>query len=138
MGRSAAAAALLPMLLGVCYDRDRVDARWLVLTAAFGAFPTEEQLKSFGRYLELTPPVVAESALLADVINEPGRGRVDLPMTIVTDGVMVDVDYCARHEHHTGIQRVIRETLPRWRAGHPVQALGWIDQHSAFRTLTPR
>jgi len=134
----AAAAALLPMLLGVCYDRDRDDARWLVLTAAFGAFPTEEQLKNFGRHLELTPPAIAESALLADVLNEPGRGRVDLPMTIVEAGTVVDTDYSARHELHTGIQRVIRETLPRWRAGHPVHALGWIDEYSAFRTLTPR
>jgi hypothetical protein len=129
---------LLPELIALCADSRRQDARWLVLTATFGAFPTTEQLREFGRNVELGPTEHTESALLAQVINEPSRGRIDLPMTIVADGVVVEVDFCARYDTHTGIHRVVRETVPRWSAEHPVTAVAWIDQYSAFRTLAPR
>jgi glycosyltransferase involved in cell wall biosynthesis len=133
----AASSELLPQLIAVCAAPRRHDARWLVLTAAFGAFPTMDQLSAFARNLELVPTQHAESALLAQVINDPGRGRVDLPMTIVAEGVVAEVDFCARFDAHTGIHRVVRETMPRWRAEHLVTAVAWIDQHSAFRTLAP-
>jgi len=129
---------LLPQLIALCTEPQRQDARWLVLTAAFGAFPTTDQLMDFGRTLELAPSEHTESALLAQVISDSGRGRVDLPMTIVADATVLDVDFCARYDTHTGIHRVVRETMPRWRAGHAVTAVAWIDQYSAFRTLAPR
>jgi glycosyltransferase involved in cell wall biosynthesis len=133
-----ASSHLLPQLISLCTDPRRQDARWLVLTATFGAFPTTDQLREFGRNVELGPAEHTESALLAAVINEPGRGRVDLPMTIVADGVVVEVDFCARYDTHTGIHRVVRETMPRWSAEHTVTAVAWIDQDSALRTLAPR
>jgi len=129
---------LLPQLISLCTDPQRQDARWLVLTAAFGAFPTTDQLIEFGRSLELSPIGNAESALLAQVISDSGRGRVDLPMTIVDCGTVLDVDFCARYDTHTGIHRVVRETMPRWSAQHTVTGVAWIDQYSAFRTLAPR
>jgi glycosyltransferase involved in cell wall biosynthesis len=129
---------LLPQLIALCTDSHRSDARWLVLTAAFGAFPTIDQLMEFGRSLELAPTEHTESALLAQVISDSGRGRVDLPMTIVSRGTVLDVDFCARYDTHTGIHRVVRETMPRWNAEHTVTAVAWIDQYSAFRTLAPR
>ena len=128
---------LLPQLIAVCADPQRQDARWLVLTAAFGAFPTIDQLMEFARNIELLPTENAQSALLAQVINEPDRGRVDLLMTIVADGVVAEVDFCARYDTHTGIHRVVRETMPRWRDEHSITAVAWIDQYSAFRTLAP-
>ena len=133
-----ASSHLLPQLIALCTDPQRQDARWLVLTATFGAFPTTDQLREFGRSVELRPTEHTESELLAQVINEPGRGRVDLPMEIVADGVVVEVDFCARYDTHTGIHRVVRETLPRWSDEHTVTAVAWIDQYSAFRTLAPR
>ncbi len=132
------ASRLLPQLIRLCRDPDRPDARWLVLTAAFGAFPTVDQLKSFGRFLELAPPEVAESALLADVLTDTRRGQSDLPMVVLDGGVVVDVDFSARHETHTGIHRVVRETMPRWRAVHAVHAVAWTDEHGIFRMLSPR
>jgi hypothetical protein len=129
---------LLPRLIALCVDQWRQDARWLLLTATFGAFPTTDQFREFERNVELAPAGHAESALLAHVINDPGRGRVDLPMTIVADGTVVEVDFCARYDTHTGIHRVVRETMPRWSATHTVTAVAWIDQYTAFRTLAPR
>jgi glycosyltransferase involved in cell wall biosynthesis len=133
-----ASIRLLPELIALCADPGRQDARWLVLTAIFGAFPTIDQVMEFGRSIELTPTGQTESALLAQVINEPFRGRVDLPMTIVSDGVVVDVDFCARYDTHTGIHRVVRETIPRWNVQHKITTVACIDQYSAFRTLAPR
>jgi len=129
---------LLPELIALCIDPRRQDARWLVLTAAFGALPTIDQLLEFGRITELASAVHTEYTLLAEVIKDPGRGRVDLPMTIISEGVVVDVDFCARHDTHTGIHRVVRETIPRWSAEHEVTTVASIDQYSAFRSLAPR
>jgi glycosyltransferase involved in cell wall biosynthesis len=133
----AVASFLLPALVKHCRGRGRPDARWLLLTAAFGAFPTPEQLLEFGRRLELQSAHVAQTQLLADVLADAGRGRLDLPMTVVTGGTLVDVDHSARNDTHTGIHRVVRETVPRWRDRHGAQAVAWIDQYSAFRALSP-
>ncbi|WP_024287606.1 glycosyltransferase [Cellulomonas sp. KRMCY2] len=131
-------AHLLPHLIALCADRSRADARWLLLTATFGALPTGDQLIAFGRYVETALPGHAESALLAGVFIDPRRGRVDLPMTVVTDDVVVDVDFCARHDTHTGIHRVVRETIPRWQAEHRAEAVAWIDAYTCMRRLAPR
>jgi glycosyltransferase involved in cell wall biosynthesis len=134
----AVAAALLPALVEHCVPASRTDARWLLLTAAFGAFPTTDELKDFGRRLELLPIHRAQSELLAEVLRDPARGRADLPMTVVSGTAVVDVDFSARHDTHTGIHRVVRETVPRWHANRSLHAVAWIDQFSAFRTLSPR
>ncbi|MCZ2823784.1 MULTISPECIES: glycosyltransferase family 4 protein [unclassified Modestobacter] len=135
-----ATAALLPELVEHCRPADRVGARWLLLTAAFGAFPTPAQVIEFGRRLELLPAHQAESDLLAEMLHERGRGRLDLPMDVVAGGVLVDVDFSARHDTHTGIHRVVRETLPRWadtsRDRMVVRPVAWTDEYSTFRTLT--
>jgi glycosyltransferase involved in cell wall biosynthesis len=132
----AVASSLLPPLVERCTGRGRADAQWLLLTAAFGAFPTTEQLLEFGRRLELQSAHGAQTQLLADMLADAGRGRLDLPMTLVTGGTLVDVDHSARNDTHTGIHRVVREITPRWRDRHGAQAVAWIDQYSAFRALS--
>jgi glycosyltransferase involved in cell wall biosynthesis len=131
----AASARLLPQLVAVCADPQRRDACWLVLTAAFAAFPSPNEVLEFGRMAELAAPGHAETTLLAKVIRDPQRGRLDLPMRVVADGVVVEVDFCARNDAHTGIQRVVRETMPRWNVMHDVTAVAWAEGGSAFRTL---
>jgi glycosyltransferase involved in cell wall biosynthesis len=132
-----ASAHLLPRLVAACADPERVDVRWLTLTAAFGAFPTPQQVLDFGRMVELNDPMHAESTLLAEIVAQPRRGRLDLPMRTVSDAVVVEVNYCAKHATHTGIQRTVRETMPRWAALHDITAVAWADPWCAFRTLTP-
>lgn len=130
------ASFLLPPLVEACRGRERTDAQWLLLTAAFGAFPTTDQLLEFARRLELQPPHAIQTQLLADMLADAGRGRLDLPMTLVVGGTLVDVDHSARNDTHTGIHRVVRETTPRWREKHDARAVAWIDQYSAFRALS--
>lgn len=131
-------ALLLPALVRLCRETRRADARWLLLTGAFGAFPSTDRVLDFGRYLELAPQEVAESALLADVLLTGRHEGLGLPMALVDGGVVVDVDFSARHDTHTGIHRVVRETVPRWAAGHDLQAVAWTEDHAAFRTLSYR
>lgn len=132
----AAASFLLPLLVERCTGRDHTDAQWLLLTAAFGAFPTSDQLLEFGRRLELGPAHHMQTQLLADMVVDAARGRLDLPMTVITGGTLVDVDHSARNDTHTGIHRVVREITPRWRDRHGARAVAWTDQYSAFRALT--
>ena len=135
-------ATLLPLLVEHCRPRGRSDARWLLLTGLFGGFPTSAQLVEFGRRLELDPAHRVESSLLAELLTAHERGRPDLHMDVVTDGVLVDVDFSARHDTHTGIHRVVRETVPRWaaaqRGGRSVYPVAWFDEHAAFRPLSER
>jgi glycosyltransferase involved in cell wall biosynthesis len=55
---------------------------------------------------------------------------------VVSGGVVVDVDHAARHDLHTGIQQVVRRTLPVWARDHPLVAVAWTDERAAWRTLS--
>lgn len=135
---AARVAVALPALVAACLPAGRADLRWLTLTAVHGAFPTTDEVLELGRRLDLTPVHHVESWLLEDAIGRPRAGRPDLEMTVVTGGAVVDVDFCARHDTHTGIHRVVRATVPRWTAAHAVTSTAWIDEYSALRTLAPR
>ncbi len=52
---------------------------------------------------------------------------------MVADRVIVDVDHSARHDLHTGIQQVVRRTLPFWERDHPVLAAAWTSGWSGLR-----
>lgn len=134
---AAHVAALLPALVRLG-AQGRPDVLWLLLTAVNGAFPTADQVVGLRRYLELAPIRYAESQILEDAIAHSGTGRIDLPMRVVTADAVVEVDFCARHDTHTGIHRVVRETVPRWTATHDVTPVAWIDEYTAFRTLAPQ
>jgi len=58
-------------------------------------------------------------------------------MIVVADGVLVDVDTCAKDDTHTGIHRVVRETVPRWRRDHDVTVAAWAESSTGLRPLTP-
>lgn len=132
------AAQVLPALLEACRPSPRADLRWLTLTAVHGTFPTTGEVLELGRRLELTPAHHVEAWLLETAVTQPRSGRPDLHATVVTDATVVDVDFCARYETHTGIQRVVREVMPRWARSHPLVATAWLDTYDAMRTLAPR
>lgn len=132
------AARLLPALLDACRPADRTDLRWLLLTVVHAAFPTEADVQDLGRRLELAPTEHVESWLLAEALARGGSGRHDLHATVVDGGTVVDVDFCARYETHTGIQRVVRETVPRWARDHDLTLTAWVDTYDAMRALAPR
>ncbi len=132
------AASLLPRLAAACGD-DRPGPRiWLLLTAVGAAFPLAHEVEEVARRISLDGPDRTAEFLLGHVLEEPPAGRLDLQMLVVSDRVVVDVDSCARNDSHTGIQRVVRETVPRWARDHPVLGVGSLADKSCYRQLTDR
>ena len=129
-------------LLGALIERvlrDLQPARLWLLTAAVSArFPTSDKLLEGMRLIELAEPSEAFFWLLDQAIDtdEPhlAAGRI----RIVTDAVVVDVDHSARHDLHTGIQRVVRWTLPYWERDHAIVPVAWTRSWQAFRPLDER
>ncbi len=110
---------------------------WLLFTAMAAAFPDADELLAARRFLEHAATDDAVAYLLdACYVSTRNGGAPNTRMDVVRDGVVVDVDFCARNEHHTGIQRVVRETMPRWTRDHNLLLVAWTDAHGAMRPLT--
>ena len=111
---------------------------WLLLTAMSAALPDAEEVKAALRARDLSGPSDFGTWLLeAGYGAAATKGAMGSEMDVLTDAVVVDVDFTARHELHTGIQRVVRETLPRWRRDHEITSVAWTDEGGALRLLEP-
>lgn len=130
-------------LLQLMVDRVRTTGSdghlWLVWTALTSAFPTGDELIDARRHLLLSDGEGAVAWLLevghSAVLN---AGEPAAEMDVVCDAVVADVDFCATSEHHTGIQRVVRETMPRWARDHELLLVAWTSAHGAMRRITSR
>jgi glycosyltransferase involved in cell wall biosynthesis len=130
------AGALLDALVREIGRRRDTAGTWLLLTAIGAAFPTAAEVRSALRRIRLgTPADVAVSLLDAARPSARNAESRELEMDVVVGEVVASVDYCARVEHHTGIQRVVRETMPRWDAAHRVLPVAWTDAGSIMRDL---
>ncbi|WP_208322672.1 glycosyltransferase family 1 protein [Salinibacterium sp. ZJ454] len=115
------------------------DARkaWLLFIAVSASFPKPNQLTEMRRRLSLARDSTAMMAVLEATVNPatlPFVGRRSLE--VVEDSTVVDVNFCATWEHNTGIQRVVRQTMPIWHATHkPVTFVAWIHDSTAMRRL---
>lgn len=127
-------ADTLPALIRACPARPG-PAHWLLLTMVTTVFPTASEVQEFARRVELDDANDVLVALLDRVIHMPRPSQPEVPTRLVRD-VVVDVDFCARDDKHTGIQRVVRETLPRWSRGRSVVPVRRTDQHNGYRSLT--
>ncbi|MEP6797355.1 MAG: hypothetical protein ABI890_04365, partial [Lapillicoccus sp.] len=132
-----ASAQLLPLLVAAC-GPDPGPAHWMLLSAVTGAFPLPAQVEQLARDVALQEPRAVIAGLLRMVLDDPGSARLEWKLRVVADAVVVDVDYCARHDTHTGIQRVVRETLPRWARDHRIVPVANVPSRTAYRSLTPR
>lgn len=109
---------------------------WLLFTAIAGAFPQQADVIDLQRRLDLNAPGAAMMAALAATLGVASHAFGSMRRLELVTGVVVDVNFCARHEHNTGIQRVVRETLPRWiESGRDIRLVAWTDDSSAFRDL---
>lgn len=136
--RGHVASELLATLVTACRNAPAADVCWLVIAAVIGAFPTAADVHAMRRQLETEDDHRVTTWLLSRALRGGPSGRLDLEMDVCTGGVVVNVDFCARHDIHTGIHRVVRESLPRWRAHHEFVATANIDEYSGVRTLAPR
>lgn len=113
------------------------DITWLALTAFLAVFPVPHLFLWFRRQLELaTPDEAIRVFLLAGTRAPTGYANLNTRLSVVSDGVVVDVDFCARHGHQTGIQRVVRQTMARWNATHTIVPVAWEGGSMAMRRLS--
>jgi glycosyltransferase involved in cell wall biosynthesis len=112
------------------------DRMWLLYTAVSTVFPEADELTAALRTFDLSTPEEAMLWLLERcfLVGRHG-GWPELEIELLTDSVVVEVDFSARHEIHTGIQRVVRSTLPRWHRDQQITPVAWTPERGAFRTL---
>ena len=79
-----------------------------------GYLPLADDVISLVRRLELSDsPGDAETWLLRQTRAAiAAEGHQLAPMRVVTDAAVVDVNFSAQYDKHTGIQRVTREVWP--------------------------
>jgi glycosyltransferase involved in cell wall biosynthesis len=135
-------AASASAMLGTLVERiARTGSRaeiWLLFIGLAGCFPPEEDVLEFARRLELDGPARSSIWLLErahDLAATVGSPLDELD--IISDGLVVDVNYVAQHDLHTGIQRVARETLPRWAQTRDFTLAVWTVSQAAMRGLDP-
>ena len=109
---------------------------WLLFTAVATVFPTLDQLADARRRLEHDDPAGFQIAFLrATNVAMAAHGSPRSRLDIHTGEVLVDVDFCARKVHHTGIQRVVRATVPHWHRDHEFTLVGWTDGGGCLRRI---
>ena len=120
------------------HARPTADGLWLLMTAMSGAMPEPEDMKAALRARDRNRPADFAAWLLeAGYVAAHATGTPDVEMDVVDSAVVVDVDFSARHELHTGIQRVVRETVPRWHRRHELALVAWTEAGGAMRALLP-
>lgn len=128
------AGPLLDLLAREVRARESTELVWLLLTAALAVFPDPDQVRWTFRSLRSAPVADAMGVLLQAGLRDPVGLATESEVRIVS-GVVVDVDFCAKHRHNTGIQRVVRETVRRWDRDHDLTLIAWTVAGSAMRSL---
>ena len=114
------------------------DARvWLLLTGIAAAYPTRDDVDEARRLIEMFDADEASMRLLDLTLGRArSGGEPTASVEVVTGTVLVDVDFSARHQLHTGIQRVVRQTLPLWQVDREFTPVAWTTRRAALRLLT--
>ena len=132
---ATAASRLLEQLTVHVHAEAGTADLWLLLTALGGAMPEADDVRDAIHARRTTSAGDFLGFLLDSAyVSATSRGSADAEMDIVS-GVVVDVDFSARHDLHTGIQRVVRETVPRWAAVHDLTLVAWTSPGGAYRRL---
>jgi glycosyltransferase involved in cell wall biosynthesis len=133
-----AVSQLYGRLIDHVHGQRTTDGLWLLLTAMAGAFPQPDHMTAAVRARDLARPGDLAMWLLEDGAAVAGaNGAPDLEMDVVSDAVVVDVDFSARHDLHTGIQRVVREVVPRWSRDRTFTLVAWTEPDGSMRHLLP-
>src|SRR5690606_11347194 len=112
---------------------------WLLGTAIAAGYPTQPELLAMRRGLQLAALGEELGVVLAGVAFTASAARDPDAELAILDGVtLVDVDYCARRVHNTGIQTVVRNTMPHWASRPGVVLAAWSDDATGYRALTPQ
>ncbi len=132
---ASAASALSRVLAHLDETDDQAGIVWLLAIVVRSQFPTSEQMQAYLRTFRF----VGADAMLGE-LAEVGEGEDsswahNAPIQIVQH-TSIDVTHTSTSEFHTGIQRVVREVVPRWNDAHQLQLIKFDVEAQTFRTLT--
>ena len=86
---------------------------WLLLTALSAVYPSRGEVDETRRRIQLDSPMNLRMFLLDTALQTVRDiGTATIEIDVIVGGVVVDVDHSAKHDLHTGIQRVARNLLP--------------------------
>ena len=111
---------------------------WLLCTATFGAYPTPEDVMAGMRFFQQAPAEEAMLWLLDRALVTDFKTAARSEMRVVSDCVVVDVDHSASRDLHTGIQQVVRRTVPIWCRDHDILPVAWSQEETGWLTLSDR
>ncbi len=107
---------------------DPMNILWLCGIAFNSRYPTASQVESLHRTLTLH----GSHALIGELLGLRASSRRNwahsAPMEILAVP-LVDVSHTAQYNSHTGVQRVVREAVPRWAAEQEL-ALAVLDERA--------
>ena len=130
-------ATFLESLLVGIGPQPTLERVWALLTAAWGFYPTSDQTQEARRLIELSGPRLAALWLMDRALELNPTATATNGLRLVTAEVVIDVSHTARSDLHTGIQKVVRSTVPLWAGHHPVVAVSWADDASGWEELSP-
>ncbi len=129
------AAVILDLVVRDVHAKPSTDRIWLLFAAISSSLPTSDEVRSVMRELELSTVEAATLWLLDVCLEAAASGSPKREMIIISDGVIVDVDHSAQYDLHTGIQQVVRSTVPRWESEHDITLAAWTPGRTAYRAL---
>jgi FkbM family methyltransferase len=96
-------------------DQPSLVKSWLALVATVAAYPNDIETQRGARLLRTEGPIglIADMRQRFERALESGKS-LDRRLHIVRNGTLVDVTHTLSYDLHTGIQRVVRETVSRW------------------------
>jgi glycosyltransferase involved in cell wall biosynthesis len=116
----------------------RPDELWLALAVLTATLPDQSSVLRAVRTSRLDGPLAALREAFDRVLDahRDSIGQLgSCAVQVVTDRVVVDVHNTARQDLATGIQRVARETVRRWRRDHDLLLVGWHTERAGLRPL---
>ncbi len=109
---------------------------WLLLTALSAVYPSRGEVDETRRRIQLDSPMNLRMFLLDTALQAVRDiATATIEIDVIVGGVIVDVDHSAKHDLHTGIQRVARNLLPLWNASRVIIPAAWTSSTTALRTL---
>lgn len=130
------ASMLVDSIVEAIYRNFDTERLWMTYVAFTGVFPTVDDIAALRRDLELLPPAQWSISLLELAGRQP-YASLSRKLRIIEGAVLVDVDHVARHDTHTGIQQVVRQTIPIWYREHGIVPVAWHREGRSLRTLEP-
>ena len=109
---------------------------WCAFLAVAGRYPIEDDLLLLESDSQVYGPGHAINSLLATNARRGDAWSLYADIEFAHD-VVVDVSQTARIDMHTGIQRVVRETVSRWIAHQDVKLALWDETAGAYRPSQP-